>query len=225
MHQTRSFRNIGVHRATVMLACASLSLIAFPRGKATEVYAAGRQQQQRSRSQDHGHGAPEARVRYTRTVVRYEPPDVPLLSMDGKKTSLSSVLRHDGPVMLQFIFTTCPTICPVMSSTFSAAQEKLGKDLVKVQMISVSIDPEHDTPERLREYARKFRAGQQWLFLTGSAEDIATVQKAFDAYRGSKMRHEPLTFLRVAPTEPWIRLDGLMSATQLVAEYRGLIQK
>jgi len=220
MQRTRSFRNVGVRRATVMLVYASLALIAFPRGKATEAYAAGGQQQQQPRSQDHGHSASAARVSYTRTVARYEPSDVPLVSMDGMKTSLSSALKHDGPIMLQFIFTTCPTICPVMSSTFSVAQEKLGEDLGKVRMISVSIDPEHDTPERLRDYARRFKAGRQWLFLTGSAEDIAAVQRAFDAYRGSKMRHEALTFLRVASGGPWVRLDGLMSARQLVAEYK-----
>lgn len=226
MQQTRSLRNVSVRCATVVLVCVSFALIAFPRSQASEAYAAWRQHQQhKSRPHDHGHSAPSAPLNYTRTVARYEPPDVPLVSMDGRKTSLSSALRHDGPIMLQFIFTTCPTICPVMSSTFSAAQPKLGKDLGKVRMISISIDPEHDTPERLRDYARKFRAGQQWLFLTGSAEDIATVQKAFDAYRGSKMRHEPLTFLRAEPEEPWLRLDGLMSATQLVSEYRGLTPK
>lgn len=222
MQHTRSFRKMGVRRATVMLLCISLALIAFPRGKATEAYGGRLQQQQQSQSHNHGHSAPEAPINYTRTVSRYEPPDVPVLSMDGKKTSLASALKHDGPIMLQFIFTTCPTICPVMSSTFSAAQAKLGEDVGKVRMISISIDPEHDTPERLRDYARKFHAGQQWLFLTGSTEDIVAVQKAFDAYRGSKMRHEPLTFVRGAIGEPWVRLDGLMSATQLVVELRRL---
>jgi len=142
--------------------------------------------------------------------------------MDGTSIALASALKHDGPVMLEFIFTTCPTICPVMSSTFSAAQSKLGDDLARVRMISISIDPEHDTPERLRQYAQKFKAGPQWLFLTGKTEDIASVQKAFDAYRGNKMRHEPLTFLRAESSEPWVRLDGLMSATQLVDEYKQL---
>jgi protein SCO1/2 len=217
MKHTRSSR-------TVLLLCVSLALIALPRGQSTEAYAR-RQRQQQSRPQDHGHSTSVAHVNYSRSVADYELPDAPLVSMDGLKTSLSSALKHDGPIMLQFIFTTCPTICPVMSSTFSAAQAKLGEDVGKVRMISISIDPEHDTPERLREYARKFRAGQQWLFLTGSAEDIAAVQKAFDAYRGSKMRHEPLTFLRARPGVPWVRLDGLMSATQLVAEFRGLTAK
>jgi protein SCO1/2 len=160
---------------------------------------------------------------YTRTVEHYETPDVALVAMDGTKTTLASALNHDGPVMLQFIFTTCPTICPVMTSTLSAAQDRLGADLGKVRMISISIDPEHDTPERLRDYARKFKAGKQWLFLTGSTGESEAVQKAFDAYRGNKMRHEPLTFLRATSAGPWLRLDGLMSATQLVAEYKMLV--
>jgi protein SCO1/2 len=217
MKHTRSFRN-------ALLLSAALTPIALPGGQLTEAYAKGQREQQ-SRPQDHGHSTSVVHVNYSRSVADYELPDAPLVGMDGLKTSLSSALKHDGPIMLQFIFTTCPTICPVMSSTFSAAQAKLGEDLGKVRMISISIDPEHDTPERLREYARKFRAGQQWLFLTGSAEDIAAVQKAFDAYRGSKMRHEPLTFLSAGPGMPWVRLDGLMSATQLVAEYRGLTAK
>jgi protein SCO1/2 len=165
----------------------------------------------------HAHGAP---ARYGRAVVHYQPPDVTLVAMDGADTSLASVLKQDGPVMLQFIFTTCPTICPVMASTFAAAQDKLGDDLGRVRMISITIDPEHDTPERLRDYARRFRARPQWRFLTGHAADIDAVQRAFEAYRGSKMQHEPLTFLRAAPGDPWLRLDGLMSATDLVAEYR-----
>jgi cytochrome oxidase Cu insertion factor (SCO1/SenC/PrrC family) len=168
------------------------------------------------------HNSLNASARYTRSVAHYEAPDVTLVSIDGTRIALASALQHPGPVMLQFIFTTCPTICLVMSSTFSAAQSKLGADLAKVRMISISIDPEHDTPERLRQYARKFKAGPQWLFLTGKTEDIASVQKAFDAYRGSKMRHEPLTFLRGAPSESWVRLDGLMSATELVDEYKQL---
>ena len=167
----------------------------------------------------------KASARYTRIVAHYEVPDVTLVSMHGTRIAFASALKQDGPVMLEFIFTTCPTICPVMSSTFSAAQSKLGADLAKVRMISISIDPEHDTPERLRQYASRFRAGPQWLFLTGKTEDIVSVQKAFEAYRGNKMNHEPLTFLRAAPNAPWVRLDGLMSATQLVDEYKRLCVK
>lgn len=163
--------------------------------------------------------APE---RFTRTVAYYTPPDVKLLDMNGERVALASALGREGAVMLQFIFTTCPTVCPVMSATFSAAQDRIGTERAKVRMISISIDPEQDTPPRLREYARKFKAGPQWLFLTGDADDIVAVRKSFDAYGGNKMRHEPLTFLRAAPGKPWVRLDGLMSAAQLLTEYKRL---
>ena len=109
-----------------------------------------------------------------------------------------------------------------MSSTFSAVQERLGDDLDGVRMVSISIDPEHDTPQRLQDYAGRLQAGPQWRFLTGRPADVIAVQKAFDAYRGNKMRHEPVTYLRAAPGESWLRLDGLTSAEQLAQEYRRL---
>ena len=172
--------------------------------------------------QDHEHHQPE---RYSREIASYEIPDVTLVDMSGAKVSLRAALNYQGPVLLQFIFTTCPTVCPVMSEIFSSAQEKLGVELDKIRMISISIDPEQDTPERLREYARRFNARPQWSFLTGRLDDILAVQKAFDVYRGNKMRHEPITFLRASPREQWVRLNGLMSAAELVAEYRRLIAR
>ncbi len=166
--------------------------------------------------------APE---RYARAVAAYAPPDVALVDQHGAAVSLHAVLGHDGPLMLQFIFTTCPAVCPVLSSIFSAAQEQLGPDLARVRLVSISIDPEHDTPARLHAYARQFKAGPQWHFLTGTRADVAAVQKAFDAYRGNKMRHPPLTFLRAAPGALWVRLDGFMSAQSLVAEYHRLMDR
>lgn len=120
--------------------------------------------------------------------------------------------------MLNFIFTTCTTVCPVMSATFSQAQGKLGK----VRMISISIDPEHDTPSRLKEYAKRFEAGPQWSMLTGSLENSIAVQRAFDIYRGDKMNHEPVTFMRKEPDQPWVRINGFISADDLVREYEKL---
>jgi protein SCO1/2 len=171
---------------------------------------------------DHDHHQPP---RYARELASYTAPDVTLLDANGEKRSLRSLLDHDGPVLLQFIFTTCPTICPVMSEIFSAAQEKFGPDVERVRMISITIDPDQDTPARMKEYARQLRARHQWIFLTGAADDILAVQIAFDIYRGNKMRHEPVTFLRASFDQRWARINGLMSAADLMAEYRRLISK
>lgn len=165
----------------------------------------------------HHHAA--AQPGYTVTVASYQTPAVKLVDVHGKETALPDSLDGPGPVMLNFIFTTCSAICPVMSATFSQAQAKLGANRDKVRMVSISIDPEHDTPSRLKEYADRFEAGPQWSMLTGSMEDSIAVQRAFDVYRGDKMNHEPVTFMRKGPGLPWVRINGFISADDLLREY------
>jgi protein SCO1/2 len=160
---------------------------------------------------------------YRRSLHQYKLPDLTLVDMTGDRIRLLAEVEGNTPVMLNFIFTTCATICPVLSATFSQVEQQLGSESDGVRMISITIDPEHDTPERLRAYAARYQAGPQWQFLTGDLEDIVTVQKAFNAYRGSKMNHEPLTFLRASPEAPWVRLEGLASAADVVKEYRQLV--
>lgn len=161
---------------------------------------------------------------YQRSSASYRIPDIRLVDRDGASVSLRDGLGGgDQPVMLNFIFTSCTAICPVMSATFQQVQEQLGDEGGKVRMVSISIDPENDTPERLREYAERFQAGPQWHMLTGSVEDSIAVQRAFDAFRGGKMNHAPATFLRAAGADKsWVRLDGLASASDIVQEYRKL---
>lgn len=172
-----------------------------------------------SKAEHHHHDMAASGGSYKRSIGYYRMPDVKLTDSNGKQVSLRSTLDADSPVMLNFIFTTCTAICPVMSSTFSSVQEKLGPEH-KVRMISVSIDPEHDSPARLSAYAKKFGAGAQWSMLTGSVESSIAVQRAFDAYLGDKMNHRPITFIRKGPGGPWLRIDGLASADDLLREYQ-----
>jgi protein SCO1/2 len=170
-----------------------------------------------------GHRAMLAQPGYQRSEHAYPlRGDYRLAGMNGEETSLQKELDTENPVMVNFIFTTCTTICPVMSGVFAEVQKQLGPAGDGVRMISITIDPEHDTPERLRDYAQRFRAGPQWRFLTGEPIDIIAVQKAFGVYRGNKMSHEPTTLLRRSKHDPWIRLDGIASTAEMVAEYRKL---
>ena len=157
---------------------------------------------------------------YESSKHSYMIPDLVLIDMNNNKVSLAEALGHEEPVMLNFIFTTCTTICPVLTATFSQVQRKLGDEAKNMRMISITIDPEQDTPERLKEYAGRFKAEAGWQFLTGSIDDITTTQKAFDAYRGDKMNHVPLTFIRSTADGPWVRLEGFTSAAEVVTEYR-----
>lgn len=160
---------------------------------------------------------------YKSSIHHYTIPDLVVIDMNNNKVSLPEALGDDGPVILNFIFTTCTTICPVLSATFSQVQRELGDEAKNLRMISITIDPEQDTPERLKEYAARFKAGADWHFLTGSIENIIATQKAFDAYRGDKMNHIPLTFVRSTADGQWLRLEGFTSAAEVVAEYRQIL--
>ncbi len=171
--------------------------------------------------QHHGHAM--ANDGYSRSVATYATPEVRLLDSEGNEVDLADSLDVAEPVMLNFIFTSCTTICPAMSATFSQVQAKLGEEGSSVRMVSISIDPEHDSPAQLGEYAKRFEAGPQWSLLTGSVEDSIAVQRAFNVYRGDKMNHQPVTFMRNGADQPWVRIDGFASADELLREYRQLV--
>jgi protein SCO1/2 len=153
---------------------------------------------------------------YTRSVHKYAPPSVRLLDTTGRPVRFDALLDTPDPVVLQFIFTSCTTICPILTATLAAAQDQFGPG---VRLISISIDPENDTPARLAQYAARFRAHKDWIFLTGAQKDVTAVQRAFDAEDNGKMNHRPVTFLRAAAIGRWVRLEGLTSTAELVGEY------
>lgn len=170
----------------------------------------------------HHHHAMAAQPQVQRSHADYRVPGLTLVRESGAQAAFPTELDDGRPVLLNFIYTSCTAICPVLSQTFSQVQAKLGEEAAGVHMVSVSIDPEHDTPARLAEYARRHRAGPQWQHYTGSLEASIALQKAFNTYRGDKMDHTPATFLRARPGEPWVRLDGFASADDIIAEYRRL---
>lgn len=164
----------------------------------------------------------EGGARYRRTVARYEVPDVALMNQDGARVRLPQALAADKPVVLDFFFSTCTTVCPILSAGFSTLLKTLGAQAREVRVVSIATDPDHDTPEVLRSYRKRFDAGPEWELLTGSREDIDRVLRAFDAYSPNKVTHRPLSFLRAPGGDSWVRIDGLIRASDLMAEYRGL---
>jgi protein SCO1/2 len=162
--------------------------------------------------------------RYSRVEVDYTLPAVSGITNAGTPATIAELLNGDTPVIVSFIFTSCQTICPVLTATLSQAQGKLEQQPIQPRIVSFTIDPEYDTPARLRDYAKTFRANDHWLFVTGDTDSMLQVQKAFDVYRGDKLNHIPLTFIRRSDEEPWIRFDGFMSASDLVMEYQSLMK-
>ena len=150
--------------------------------------------------------------------MRYAVPDVVLVNQDGAKVRLQSLIESGKPVVLDFIYGTCTTICPVLSAGYTSLQGKLGPDTRKMQLISISIDPEHDTPKVMKGYLKQYRAKPGWDFLTGSREDIDRVMRAFDSYVTDKMYHKQVTFIRAQGPGEWVRIDGLLGSSDLMSE-------
>jgi protein SCO1/2 len=171
------------------------------------------------------HQMMQSKARYVKSIVEYMPPDVSVLDRHGNRKQFRELIASDSPLVLNFIFTSCTTVCPVLSATFSQAQNDLQSHSKPPIMVSVSIDPDYDTPERLFHYADKFHAGPNWLFLTGSRSNMLEIQKSFDAYRGDKLNHIPLTFIQASADSSWLRLEGFTSSQQLVQEFDELISE
>jgi protein SCO1/2 len=159
----------------------------------------------------------------TKSLRNYSVPAVQLVRDDGKLVSLPDEMNDGRPIVLNFIFTTCTTICPVMSSLLAQFEHRLGPDAGKVNLMSISIDPEQDTPARLRAYASKFHAGPEWHHYTGTLAASISAQQAFGMYSGGKMSHAVVTLMRAAPGKPWLRIEGFVTAADLVRDYEDLL--
>lgn len=155
-------------------------------------------------------------VRINRT--HYQIPDINLIDESGQEANLRNLLANDKPVAINFIFTTCTTICPVMTATMLQLQRQLEHDEAQPHYISISIDPDYDSAAVMKEYASRY--GADWTFLTGSPADVTTTLQAFDAYRGSKVNHFALTLFRVEKDDEWTRVEGLTSAQELARIWR-----
>jgi protein SCO1/2 len=157
------------------------------------------------------------------TWTDYQIPDLKLVRDNGATVSLPKELDDGRPVVLNFIYTTCATTCPLSSATFAQFQARLGADRKAVHLVSISIDPEQDTPARLRAYAKKFGAGPGWQHYTGTLQASLAAQRAFGAYRGDKMSHSPVTYMRAAPGKAWLRIDGFATPDQLLNHYHDML--
>jgi len=170
----------------------------------------------------HRHHA-ESSPGYKRQLASYRLPDLNLVRADGASAPFKHDIDDGRPVVLNFIFTTCTAVCPLLSQTAAEFRRQLGPEADGVHFVSVSIDPEQDTPERLRAYAAQFGADKNWSYYTGSVASSIAVQKAFQAYFGDKMHHRPVTFMRAAPGTPWVRLEGFTTPANLLTEFRRIV--
>src|SRR5262245_18271928 len=103
-------------------------------------------------------------------------PNLPVVTHEGKTLRFYDDLLKGKIVVINFIYTSCQDICPIATARLAQVEEKLGDKVGRdVFVISMTVDPAHDTPEQLNEYAKAFSAGPVWTFVTGKPEDVRAV--------------------------------------------------
>lgn len=144
-------------------------------------------------------------------------PDVQLYDQDGRKVHFYSDLVRDRIVVINFIFTSCTTICPPLGATFARVQKELGERAGRdVRFVSISVDPATDTPERLKAWGAKFHAGAAWTFVTGDRPLINELLLALGATSASPQDHSPTVLIVDDARGQWTRTYGLSPPRQLV---------
>ncbi len=157
-----------------------------------------------------------------RSLQQYKLPPVMVQGSDGVNRRLSQALDDGRPVVMTFMFSSCVTVCPITNMVMAQFEQALGAKRREVNVVSISIDPSYDSVQRLHEFAKK--TGAQGNFYTSDRGTSEEVQRAFDAWRGDKMNHQPVFLLRANGRSPWVRLDGLVSAATLHAELQHAVK-
>ncbi len=151
------------------------------------------------------------------TVQSLRIPNTTVYDQNGRRLNFYNDLIKGKTVAINFIFTTCTTICPPLEATFRKVQQELGERVGRdVQMISISVDPTTDTPERLKNFSAKFKAAPGWTFITGNKPEIDQLLRVLGASVTDKNNHSPMLLVGNDAANYWTRTYGLAPASTII---------
>jgi protein SCO1 len=143
--------------------------------------------------------------------------DTVLVDQDGVERKFYSDMIKGKVAIVNVMFTTCENSCPVMEANFSRIQKWLGPRLGEdVRLISISIDPETDTPARLKAYAQRFNAKPGWYFLSGRKDNVDLILRKLGLYVEQKQDHLNLFLIGNDRTGLWKKALGISDPEQLI---------
>ena len=158
-------------------------------------------------------------------------PDFALTERSGQTVKLADFA---GKVWVaDFFYTTCPGPCPMMSSRLSDVQKELGAE-PNLRLVSISTDPEKDTPDVLKLYAGKFKAADRWLFFTGRKADIYSLARdgfklpiAEPASPGGQIIHSTRLILidKTGTVRGFYEATGETGVRDLIRDIRKLLEE
>jgi protein SCO1/2 len=170
-----------------------------------------------------GHGGAPAAPTPSSATVRGL--DATLVDQDGRSVNLRRDVIGDRIAVVDFVYTSCTTVCPLASAMFSQLQSLLGEDLGRdVVLVTLTVDPVRDTPQRLKEYARRYEAKAGWTWLTGPSVAVDDVLKGMGAYAPDFTQHPLMVLVGDATNNRWVRLSGTPDPQVLLAQVKQIRQ-
>jgi len=150
--------------------------------------------------------------------------DLPLLTQDGKEVRFYTDMLRGKVVLISFIYTNCTDICPILMPNLAEIQNQLGDRFGReVTFVSISVDPEDDTPEELKKYGEKYGARPGWTFLTGKKENIDWVVYKLGQYAEDFEDHSMLFLLGDVRNARWAKMRGDMPPEIVLARLLELL--
>jgi len=153
-------------------------------------------------------------------------PNLPVVTQDGKMLKFYDDVIKGKIVLISFIYTNCPDICPLTTARLTQVEDQLGEAVGRdIFFVSMTVDPERDTPEKLKEFATAFDTGPGWLFLTGKPEDIRAINSKLGDRSRKLSDHRNEIVLGNDITGEWERDSALGDLNRLVMTIRDMDPK
>ena len=144
--------------------------------------------------------------------MRQHFPNIELVNQDGKKLRFYDDLIKGKIVVIQFMFTNCDRLCPMVTPNLLKVQKQLQEQAPgEVNIVSISVDPDHDTPKALKAYAAKFHVGPRWQFLTGRKSEIERLRRELGVFDPENTTFEHMNVVTIGkePTGQWFCIRAL----------------
>jgi protein SCO1/2 len=153
--------------------------------------------------------------------IRARPiPDVRLTDQGGHQVRFASDVLRQRPALISFIYTRCTTTCPLVGATVATVTEKLQADAEKLAIVSITVDPDYDTPERLRDWRKLHGDMPQWTLLTGAKREINQLLRALGAYSANIEDHSEILLIGPNASGQWVRMSSLAAWDTVAAQVR-----
>jgi len=147
-------------------------------------------------------------------------PDVRLTDQNGHRVRFLSDVLRQRRALISFIYTSCKTTCPMVGATVAKVAEQFQKDSSDLAIVSVSVDPDYDTPARLLSWRTEYGDIPQWTLLTGPKREIDQLLRAFGAYSANREDHSEILLLGPDEAGKWTRMSSLAAWYEVAAAIR-----